>query len=172
MNHRHTTAVRVTLIVLLALSGGPAAAVTVIVENIHGQVADSDNLSDGASDPFVEVWIDGMQVGTTPVLQDTNSPSWPSEAYSLEFMPSTRNTPMVTIELKVWDAESPGAAPEYQGVTTLRFAWQPAMPSNMSGPVVGPWPYGPVALSAAIRVAAGVIMEESFGWGTIKAAYR
>jgi hypothetical protein len=38
MNHRHTTAVRLALIALMALAGGPAAAVTIIVENIHGFV--------------------------------------------------------------------------------------------------------------------------------------
>jgi hypothetical protein len=135
-------------------------------------VADSDSLLDGDSDPFVEIWIDGILAGTTPRIQDTNSPSWTMDSYSLPFMPSERNTPLVTIELKVWDEESPPAAPELQGVTTFQFAWQPAMPSTMSGPVVGPWPFGPVALSASIRVESGVVMEESTGWGSTKAAYR
>ena len=74
MNHRHTTAVRLALIALMALAGGPAAAVTIIVENIHGFVADSDSLLDGDSDPFVEIWIDGVLAGTTPRMPGYQQP--------------------------------------------------------------------------------------------------
>lgn len=169
MNHRGP--ILACLVLLLTLVAQPAAAVTIFVENIFGQVADTDGFLEGDSDPFVEIWIDGALAGTTPTAQATNLPAWPAFSCSLPITPSVGNTPLVTVELRVWDEEQPNVPPQYQGAVTFQYAWQPGLPVTASGPVVGPYPNA-TGLTATMRVELDAVPVAGSGWGQVKAAFR
>jgi hypothetical protein len=159
------------LSLLLMLAAGPASAVTVFVENIFGRVPDMDGIFEGDSDAFVEVFIDGVPAGTTPIAYATNNPSWPTFSCSLPMTPSGTNTPLVTVELRVWDAEALNVPPEYIGVVTLLYGWQPGLPVTASGQIVG-FPSDPShALTATIRVELDPVPTESLSWGAVKARH-
>jgi len=169
MNHRRP--ILACLVLSLTLVALPAAAVTIFVENIFGQVADTDGFLDGDSDPFVEVWIDGVLAGTPPTDAATNLPAWPAYSCSLPITPSVGNTPLVTVELRVWDEEQPNTPSQYQGAVTFQYAWQPGMPVTASGPVVGPYPNNP-GLTATMRVELDAVPVADSGWGRLKAMFR
>ncbi len=170
---RHSGAVRPAALAALALLllCGPAAATTIVVENIYGRVADSDGFLEGDSDPFVEVWIDGQLAGVTPTLQGTNIPSWPTFSCSLPITPGPGNTPLVTVELRVWDAEMQNVPPEYQGAQTHLYDWVAGVPVTVIGPIQGPHPSLPSGLNVTIRLE-DAVSTDATTWSGLKALWR
>lgn len=166
-------AIRATslLALTLLLAAAPAGAVTIFVENIHGQVTDTDGLFEGDSDPFVEVWIDGQLAGITPTIQGTNNPSWPAFSCALPITPGPGNTPLVTVELRVYDEEMVPMPAQYQGVETHQYAWQNGLPVTVNGPIVGPFALPAPGLYATLRVE-DVVPTSGATWGGVLALFR
>lgn len=154
--------------VLIAAAAWPAFALTEInIGPISAVLPDADGFLEGDSDCYIEVRVDGTLVGITPLINGSNSPSWPAVQFSYQYVPPS--SPFLVMSFKAYDHD--GLSAEYLGEGLIAYNWVAGTPGTYTTSVNSPFGAG-FTITASFDADEVAVPVESGTWGGVKALYR